>query len=255
MNSIRRLLSFFLPLFLFVGLLLLLQNQDKVLILTSVVAGCLVIGLVIFSFIAGDSLMRRITIAGVPILFVVSGTLFFLFLEHKITQYATLVILPIMLWFYLEYTFLVRVHKESSRETAQKNISMYVLLSTLFFGSVVLFDVRFFYSLSLAWFVSIAGVFTAASFWLLFEERSQALGTKVMSSLAAGCIVAELSIAIAYWPHIPLVKAIVTTALIYGMMQIYVDAEASLLTPKRIFRISAIVAIALLATLLTAQWV
>ena len=255
MNIFRRFLPYLLPILLVIGFLLLLNNRDQVITLSSVLSACMVFGIILFGWFHDIPLVKKIVYTAIPLLFVLSGITFFLFLEHPVTQYVTLFVIPIMLWFCLEYTFLFVGRGDVSHKSAQKNVSMYLLLCTVFFGTVSLFDLRFFYSLSLAWLTIIGGFFIAFVFWLLFENRSSDFRWKAVTVFSAGLISAELCIALAYWPHTPLVKAIVTTAFIYGMMQVCVDATASLLTPKRLFRISLIICVALLATLITAQWI
>lgn len=183
------------------------------------------------------------------------GCMFFVFLEQNIFQYATAVLISVIIFLYLENVFRFAHNTASYQVSSLRNVAAYMHLLSLFFLSVVLFNLRFFFTtpLPLTSMYAFVGGTVLILLWVWTERVFRSLSWWMWVSI--GLLYAQFVVAITFWPHIPLVKGMVTTALVYGMMHILLLALKDTLTKKRMWRTISVVGGVLIVTLLTSQWI
>lgn len=201
------------------------------------------------------SIGERFSHSAAFFIFSSSAFAFLLFLEQQIFQYLMMALISIILYLYAEYVYRFLFSAASYQVSALSNLSRYMNIFSLFFGSVVMFDIRFFFFLPIYYILAIALVLSwvsmYASIWTDAVSKKVIFGYSSVSSL----LFLELVFGVTYLPHIPLVKGIVTVAISYAMMQILRFTLESDLSGGKVFRTVGISTLVIILALATAQWI
>jgi|GEM_PF-4302733 len=235
------------------GIALLLFSSYLVPIFVAVI-GVLSILAIRFFISARTSLSERLLFVLSIMLFYTSGLAFFVFLEHRTFEYITLVLVAVIAAIYIENAYKYLWHESNYQVSALSNVSSYMHLLSVFFLTVSLFDLRFFFGISSLVMLIVAGVFGLMLFYVFLWSQKVLLTSSRWYSLLFAFIFVEFIYVLNVWPHLPLVKGVVTLALVYGMMQILLASLRDILNPKKVARILGIVAFVLVIVLATSQW-
>jgi hypothetical protein len=255
MSIFRRFIPLLSAIVFIAGGLFMLSNRTYVLAISTTIIFVLLLCIVWFFWVRSLSFFDRWLFIITSVLFVVTGLAFFIFLEKPIAHYAFLLLIGIVLGVYLENAYHFIFLTERYEVSSVGNVSSYVHVLTIFFGTVALFDARFFFSLPLAYFLIIAFVFGYGSMFSLLWSQKFSRRTLWWYALILSSLYTQILLALSFWPHVPLVKGIVATAISYGILQASVHSMSGVLTFNKVMRLSVIVVCIIAITLVTAQWV
>lgn len=195
------------------------------------------------------------------LLFIVSITLFFLssisffiFLERPVLEYAVIICSAIIGAIYIENAYKFLWKSPDYHLSALSNVSSYMHLLSVFFATVALFNLRFFFGISNVTLVLIALVFSILLFYVYLWSQHVLLSSSRWFAVLFAIMFVELIYVLNIWPHLPLVKGVVTLAFVYGMMQILLSTIQDSVQTNKILRTLGIVTFVLFIVLVTAQW-
>ena len=216
--------------------------------------GIVVILLVRFFMNADASVFDRVLYIASPSFFFLSGIVFFTFLERPVWQYLILFSIAVVTVIYMEnaYKFLWKLPEY--QYSALSNVSSYMYLLTVFFVTVTVFDLQFFFGISMLTLMIITSVFGLFIFYAYIRSQKVLLTSSKLYAVSFALLFIEMIYVLTFWPHIPLVKGVVTLAFVYGMMQmLFLSIRDSFQTSK-VIRTLGIVTFVLCLVLVTAQW-
>lgn len=254
MTQTHRLLSVAIFLLIIAAGIVLMVFSSYLIPISTALTGLLIILLVRFFYPAQTTLQERLLFVLSVTLFSVAGFSFFIFLEHSFFQYATVLVIAFITMIYIEnaYKFLWKV--PDYHVSALSNVSSYMHLLSIFFATVSLFNLRFFFGVSSLVTLIIAAVFGLLLFYAYLWSQKVLLTSSRWYSVLFALVFVEFVYVLNIWPHLPLVKGVVTLAFVYGMMQILLASLRDSLNPKKVARTLGIVGFVLLIVLVTAQW-
>ena len=254
MTQTHRLLSVAIFLLIIGACILLLFFSAYLIPIAVAFIGLLIILLVRFFYQAKVSLYERMLFVLGVALFNIAGFSFFIFLEHPFFQYATALGIAFISLIYIENAYKYLWNIPDYHISALSNVSSYMHLLSIFFATVSLFNLRFFFGVSSIVTLSIAAVFGLLLFYAYLWSQKVLLTSLRWYSALFALVFVEFVYVLNIWPHLPLVKGVVTLAFVYGMMQILLASLHDSLNPKKVARTLGIVGFVLLIVLVTAQW-
>jgi len=216
--------------------------------------GIIIIFLVRFFLSADVGVFERILYIVSLSFFFLSGIVFFTFLERSLWQYVTLFGVAVVAAVYIENAYKFLWKSSDYHFSALSNVSSYMYLLTIFFVTVSVFNLRFFFGISTLVVMIVTTVFGLFLFYAYLWSQKVVPTSSRWFAISFALLFVEMIYILNLWPHIPLVKGVVTLAFVYGMMQMLILSIRDSFQTSKVMRILGIVTFVLVIVLVTAQW-